>query len=139
MNAETAWLNSLEAQKEKWMCAMGCELPAAGFSTVKVSHRTSETCLIPTIPLLGSFQGLDIEVSQPALCRCADTEYFSYSSPSCFSCSSNKRERKTNQVKCCNIYMPTNLIVKIDLYVNYNVLITNTFVQLPIFFLFLCM
>lgn len=36
--------------------------------------------------------------------------------------------------------MPTNLIAKINLYVSYNVLITNTFAQISIFcfFLFLC-
>lgn len=51
--------------------------------------------------------------------------------------SPTKEKKKTNQVKWCSIDMPTNLIAKIDLYVNYNVLITNTFVQLAIFFFFL--
>lgn len=51
-----------------------------------------------TIPLLGSFQGLGIEVFQPALCRCAETEYFSYSSPSCFSCFSNKRGKENKPI-----------------------------------------
>lgn len=52
--------------------------------------------------------------------------------------SPTKQKKKTNQIKCYSIYMPTNLVAKINLYMNYNVLITNTFVQPPIFFFFLC-
>lgn len=50
--------------------------------------------------------------------------------------SPTKEKKKTNQVKWFSIYKPTNLIAKIKLYVNYNVLIINSFVQLPIFFSF---
>lgn len=30
---QKAWLDSLKAQKEKWVCAMGCDLPASEFSS----------------------------------------------------------------------------------------------------------